>query len=118
MKIRTMGMGAAVWLLTIGLAAAAPAPDSKRMERAKDFIADEQWSRAIVELQAAVADPKEANRDEALFWLAHSQHQAGDDASALQSSRRWIVRADEQVGSSRTPRIGSRSGSGATTCSG
>jgi hypothetical protein len=85
MKIRTMGMGAAVWLLAIGMAAAAPSPDSKRMGRAKDYIADEQWSRAIVELQAAVADPKEANRDEALFWLAHSQHQAGDDASALQS---------------------------------
>jgi hypothetical protein len=55
------------------------------MGRAKDFIADEQWSRAIVELQAAAADPKEANRDEALFWLAHSQHQAGDDDSALQT---------------------------------
>lgn len=85
MKIKTMGMGAAAWLLTIGMAAAAPAPDSKRMGRAKDFIADEQWSRAIVELQAAAADPKEANRDEALFWLAHSQHQAGDDDSALQT---------------------------------
>ena len=40
MKIRTIGMGAAAWLLAIGMAAAAPAPDSKRMGRAKDFIAD------------------------------------------------------------------------------
>ena len=85
MKIRTMSMSAAAWLLAIGMAAAAPTPDSKRMERAKDFIADEQWMRAIAELQAASADPKEPNRDEALFWLAHSQHQAGDDSSAVQS---------------------------------
>src|SRR5262249_35560317 len=85
MTMKTTGMGAAAWLLAIGMAAAAPAPDSKRMGRAKDFIADEQWSRAIVELQAAVADPKESNHDEALFWLAHSQHQSGDDAAALQS---------------------------------
>ena len=84
MTIRTIGIGAAAWLLAAGLAAAASAPDSKRMERAKDFIADEQWGRAIAELQAAAGDPKEANRDEALFWLAHSQHQAGDYASALQ----------------------------------
>ena len=68
-----------------GLAGAAPAPDSKRLGHAKDLIADEQWSRAIVELQAAAADPKETNRDEAFFWLAHSQHQAGDDSSALQT---------------------------------
>jgi hypothetical protein len=85
MKTRTMGMAAAAWLLAIGMAAAAPAPDSKRMGRAKDFIADEQWSRAIVELQAAAEDPKESNRDEALFWLAHSQHQVGDDSAALQT---------------------------------
>jgi hypothetical protein len=88
MNIRTTGMSAAAWLLAIGMAVAAPAPDSKRMGRAKDFIADEQWGRAIVELQAAVDDPKEENRAEALFWLAHSQHQAGDDSSALQSIAR------------------------------
>src|SRR5205085_5202808 len=50
--------------------------------------ADEQWTRAVTELQAAADDPKEGNRDEALFWLAHSQHQTGDDASALQTIAR------------------------------
>src|SRR4029079_11806216 len=85
MTMRALSMTAAAWLLVIGTVAAAPSPDSKRMGRAKDLIWDEQWSRAIVELQAAVADPKETNKDEALFWLAHSQHQLGDDSSALQS---------------------------------
>src|SRR4030095_14461418 len=85
MTIKTMGMGAAAWLLTIGMAAAAPAPDSKRMGGAKDFIADEQWSRGSGAPEAPAVDPKEASRDEALFWLAHSQHQAGDDDSALQT---------------------------------
>ena len=59
--------------------------DSQRLERAKDFIADEQWERAIEQLKAAAADSKEKNKDEALFWLAHSQHQARDLAAALQS---------------------------------
>src|SRR5437762_166990 len=97
MKTRTMGMAAAAWLVTIGLAAGAPAPDSKHMGRAKDFIADEQWSRAIAELQAAVDDPKESNRDEALFWLAHSQHQVADDSSAL----RTIATLERAVPASR-----------------
>ena len=57
--------------------------DSQRLERAKDFIADEQWERAIEQLKAAAADAKERNKDEALFWLAHSQHQARDLAAAL-----------------------------------
>ena len=35
-------------------------------------------SRRFGLLRAAVADPKEPNKDEALFWLAHSQNQAGD----------------------------------------
>ena len=59
--------------------------DSQRLERAKDFIADEQWDRAIEQLKAAAADAKERNKDEALFWLAHSQHQARDLAAALQT---------------------------------
>jgi hypothetical protein len=58
---------------------------SPRMERAKDFIADEQWLRAIEELRAAAADKKEKHRDEALFWLAHSQHQAQDLPGALRT---------------------------------
>lgn len=81
-------MGLAGWLLGVGLVSAEPAPDSKRLEQAKDYIADEQWARAIVELQAAAADPNERNRDEALFWLAHSEHQAGDDSAAIQAVAR------------------------------
>src|SRR4029450_10105131 len=59
--------------------------ESKRMERAKDLIADEQWVRAIEEFKAAAADPKEPNKAEALFWLAHSQHQAHDTAAAVET---------------------------------
>ena len=58
------------------------------MSRAKDFIADEQWMRAIEELRAAASDPKEPARDEALFWLAHSQNQAGDRAAAVETIHR------------------------------
>ena len=70
-----------------GLAALAPA-DSPRMARAKDLISEDRWIAAIPELRAAAADPKEPNRDEALFWLAHSQNQAGDLAEAVESIRR------------------------------
>jgi hypothetical protein len=68
-----------------GVAWAGPAPDSKRLAQGKDFVADEQWTRAIAEFKAAADDPAEKNRAEALFWLAHSEHQAGDDAAALQA---------------------------------
>ena len=77
--------------------AASPAPDSKRLARAKDFIADEQWQRAIDELKAAVADTKEPNRDEALFWLAHSEHQVQDLAAAVDT----IARLERDFPSSR-----------------
>jgi hypothetical protein len=76
--------------LAVGAAAAgaAPAADSKQLGRAKDYIADEQWSRAVAELKAVIANPKEPNRDEALFWLAHSEHQAGDPAAAIETIAR------------------------------
>ena len=61
------------------------APESKRMGRAKDYIADEQWPRAIEELRLAVADAKEPRRDEALYWLAHSLNQSGDQASSVET---------------------------------
>jgi hypothetical protein len=67
------------------MGAEARAPESKRLGRAKDFIADEQWPRAIEELRAAVGDSKEPRRDEALYWLAHSLNQSGDQASAVQT---------------------------------
>ena len=72
-----------VGLLMSASLMAAPAPDSKRLAAAKDYIADEQWNRAIAELQIVAADAHDPNRDEALFWLAHSQHQVGDQMSAL-----------------------------------
>ena len=82
--IRSSLIGAAVTLVLAGAVSAAPEPQtSPRMERAKDFIADEQWLRAIEFLKAAAADQKEKNKDEALFWLAHSQHQAGDLIDAV-----------------------------------
>jgi HEAT repeats/Tetratricopeptide repeat len=69
--------------------AAAPLPaESSRMARAKDLISDDQWAAAIPVLRAASTDPKEQNKDEALFWLAHSQNQAGDLAEAVDSIRR------------------------------
>ncbi len=72
--------GDAVW--------ATPMPaESARMSRAKDLISDDQWTAAIPVLRAAAADPKEPNKDEALFWLAHSQNQAGDLADAVESIR-------------------------------
>jgi HEAT repeats len=76
-----------MWLGAAALAAAGT-PDSKRLGRAKDYIADEQWSRAVAELKAVVANPKEPNRDEALFWLAHSEHQTGDQAAAIETIAR------------------------------
>jgi hypothetical protein len=84
LMIRSSLVAAAVMLVLAGAASAAPEPQtSPRMERAKDFIADEQWLRAIEFLKAATADQKEKNKDEALFWLAHSQHQAGDLVDAV-----------------------------------
>ena len=71
------------WVPAVALAAMVA--DSERLSRAKDLIADEQWRRAIVELRAAYDDPGEPARDEAAFWLAHSLHQAGDTAAALQA---------------------------------
>jgi HEAT repeats len=77
----------AALVLQVGVAAA-DAPDSARLGRAKDYIADEQWARAITELRVVVSDPKEKARDEALYWLAHSLNQSGDSASALATIRR------------------------------
>src|SRR5215467_15350836 len=85
MKMRTVSTILLAAALSVGVASAAPVPDSKRLAQAKDYIADEQWTRAIAELKAAADDPHEKNRDEALFWLLHSEHQSGDDASALQT---------------------------------
>src|SRR4051812_22754780 len=82
-------------------AALAAAPESKRLGRAKDYIADEQWARAIAELQVVADDPKETRRDEALFWLAHSEHQTGDDGAAIET----IARLEKQYPKSPWVRI-------------
>ena len=74
-------------LVLAGVTAAAE-PQSRRLDRAKDLIADERWVPAITELTAAARDAREKNRDEALFWLAHCHNQAGDPASALDAIQR------------------------------
>ena len=82
----TVGVVALAFVVQAGVAAAAP--DSARLGRAKDYIADEQWARAIAELRIAVADAKETSKDEALYWLAHSLNQSGDSAAAIATIRR------------------------------
>jgi hypothetical protein len=81
--------------LTSAAAAAAPV-ESVRLGRAKDYIADEQWTRAIAELRGVIADPKEKGKDEALYWLAHSLNQAGDAAAAIDT----ILRLEREYPSS------------------
>ena len=89
--MKSIGVAAVVVGLMIGAAqgvvAREPA-DSPRLARAKDLISEERWTAAIPELRAAVHDRKEQNKDEALFWLAHSQTQAGDLAEAVESIRK------------------------------
>src|SRR5688572_13748084 len=83
---RVLGVATLVAAFTTALGA--EAPESQRLARAKDYIADEQWSRAIDELRVAISDAKEPGKDEALYWLAHSEHQSGDSAAAVQTIRR------------------------------
>lgn len=89
-KLRPIVFGWLVASISMAVSAAAYSgpTESQRMARAKDLVHDEQWVRAIQELRAAAADPREPNRDEALFWLAHSQNQAGDLAESVESIRR------------------------------
>ncbi len=70
------------WALVVPVAAA---PDSPRLARAKEDIADEHWGRAIRTLRAAMEDPKEPAPDEVRFWLAHSLSHAGDSGAALET---------------------------------
>ena len=86
---------AAVCLLLLVIAApdaiaasAGASADSRRMARAKDLIADEQWGRAVEELRAAADDPKEQAKAEALFWLAHSLNQEHEFVAAVEVIRR------------------------------
>ena len=77
-----------IWVAVVVTLLGAPAlraasAESDRLTRAKDLIGDEQWVPAIQELKAAVADPAERNRDEALFWLAQCESQARDTAAAV-----------------------------------
>jgi hypothetical protein len=65
-----------------------PPGESKRLARAKDFMADEQWTRAIQELRAMLSDGAEAGKDEGLYWLAHSLKHSGDTSGALSTIRR------------------------------
>ena len=83
---------ACLFLLIIGAQDAAASADaeadSRRMARAKDLIADEQWARAVEELRAAADDPREQAKAEALFWLAHSLNQEQEFAAAVEVIRR------------------------------
>ena len=72
-------------VMAVGPVSASEPQLSPRMEKAKDYIADEQWVRALEVLRAAAADMKEKHRDEALFWLAHSQHQTRDLRGAVET---------------------------------
>jgi hypothetical protein len=82
-------LSVAVVLISLGTSAMAAAPaESARMLKAKDLISEDQWLAAIGVLKAAVADAREPNKDEALYWLAHSQNQAGDLAESVESIRR------------------------------
>jgi hypothetical protein len=74
--------------LAVAVTASADVSESKRLARAKDYIAEEQWIRAVEELRAQIADPKESGRDEGLYWLAHSLNQAGDPAAAVETIAR------------------------------
>jgi hypothetical protein len=80
-----IGWTLALLLLAAPARAAFEPFQSPALVRAKDYIADEQWARAIEQLRAAVADAKERSKDEALFWLAHSLHQARDYKAGLDS---------------------------------
>lgn len=83
---RAFAVAAMVFAAASGLAALEQ--HSPRLDRAKDHIADERWALAIGVLRAAAADAKEASRDEALFWLAHSYNQARDSAAAVATIQR------------------------------
>jgi hypothetical protein len=79
------GWLAILMVMAVGWGAAieAAAPESKRLVRARDYIADEQWAPAIEQLRAVIADSKETRRDEALYWLAHSLYESGDPGAAV-----------------------------------
>ncbi len=78
-----VGLGCLLAIVLCAPALRADTKDSARLERAKELIADEQWARAVGELKAAAGDPKETNKDEVLFWLAHSEHQSRDSTAAV-----------------------------------
>ena len=102
-------------------AAAAAAPDSARLGRAKDYIADEQWTRAIAELRTVRCRPEgEVARRSAL--LAGPQPEPvgrfGGGHHDDPSARARISR--RACGSSLPARCGwtSRCTCSAATCSG
>ncbi len=88
MSVSRQSVLAMVVLIGYAATAFAMAPESKRLGRAKDFIADERWPAAIDELRAAIDDPKETRKDEALYWLAHSLNQSGDTATGIETITR------------------------------
>jgi HEAT repeats len=88
MRVSKHAVLAVVVLMGWAATTFAMAPESKRLGRAKDLIADERWPAAIEELRTAVDDPKEPRKDEALYWLAHSLNQSGDSAAGIETITR------------------------------
>lgn len=90
-RLKAFTLGAAV-VSALALSLDAPAhawsAESQRLTRAMDYIADEQWAKAVDELRAALGDPKEPSPDEAMFWLAHSLYRVGEVPSALETVER------------------------------
>ncbi len=84
-RIGTVCAAIVVSLWLPRLSAASEPQASERLEQAKDCIVDERWRPAIGLLRAAASDPRERNKDEALFWLAHSLHQSGELAGAVET---------------------------------
>jgi hypothetical protein len=87
-RMMASAMTAAVVVFSAAASMSAAPAESARMLRAKDLISEDQWVAAIRVLKAAAADPREQNKDEALFWLAHSQNQAGALTESFETIRR------------------------------
>ena len=89
-RMARMSRVSAVVAIVVACAAGAwaGAPESKRLARAKDLIADEQWTLAIVELRAAAADAKEPRTRRSVLLAGEQPNQSGDQASAVETISR------------------------------
>ena len=101
-KFLFVRIGSLVVILGIMLSApviAAPAPDSKRLAAAKDYIADEQWNRAIANLTGArdVAKntPIEVSAAKTAAQQATARYEAGlGNIDAVAEAQRLVTQAE------------------------